>query len=62
MNALQEIAKISSQLPTPVLVDINQRVGDWLSSGGNEDDPYIYQQLRFARRFVKDDDHELQNR
>lgn len=36
-----------------VLQDINQRVGDWLATGGNENDPYIEQQLRFAKHFLK---------
>lgn len=54
-NPLDEINKIAHQLPLLVLKDINQRIGDWLATGGNDDDPYIEQQLRFARRFVKDD-------
>ncbi|WP_232827992.1 DUF6877 family protein [Paraliobacillus sp. X-1268] len=53
-NAIQEISLIANQLPLVVLQDINQRIGDWLSSGGNENDSYIKQQLRFAKRFVKD--------
>ncbi|MNC76564.1 hypothetical protein D3C75_1283080 [compost metagenome] len=53
VNPMQEIASISHLLPIYVLQDINQRIGDWLSSGGKEDDPYIEQQLRFAKRFVK---------
>lgn len=54
-NPLEEINKIAHRLPPLVLQDINQRIGDWLATGGNDDDPYIEQQLRFARRFVKDD-------
>lgn len=52
-NYMQEIIKISDQLPSVVLKDINKRIGDWLASGGKETDSYIEQQLRFARRFVK---------
>ncbi|WP_313429623.1 DUF6877 family protein [Siminovitchia terrae] len=55
MSPLQEVIQISNKLPVAVLKDINQRIGDWLASGGNEDDPYIEQQLRFARRFVDED-------
>ncbi|AJD91555.1 hypothetical protein JMA_22380 [Jeotgalibacillus malaysiensis] len=55
MKPLEEITKISSQLPLPVLQDINQRIGDWLASGGKETDSYIHQQLRFAKRFVKEE-------
>lgn len=54
-NPMAEIDKITDQLPLPVLKDINQRIGDWLASGGKETDPYIEQQLRFARRFIKED-------
>lgn len=53
-NALHEILLIADQLPLVVLQDINQRIGDWLASGGNENNPYILQQLRFAKRFVKE--------
>jgi len=50
---LEQINKIASQLPLPVLQDINQRVGDWLATGGNENDPYVGQQLRFAENVLK---------
>ncbi|WP_180320078.1 DUF6877 family protein [Peribacillus loiseleuriae] len=53
-NAIQEISSIARHLPLEVLQDINQRIGDWLTSGGNKNDPYIRQQLRFAQRFVKE--------
>lgn len=52
-NPLEEINSIAHLLPLPVLQDINQRIGDWLASGGKETDPYIEQQLRFARRFAQ---------
>ncbi|WP_368653747.1 DUF6877 family protein [Ornithinibacillus sp. 4-3] len=54
MSPLKEITAIAHKLPLPVLEDINKRIGDWLASGGKEDDPYIEQQLRFARHFVKE--------
>lgn len=54
MKPIQEIAKLAGHIPREALHDINQRIGDWLASGGNEDDPYIYQQLRYAKRFVKE--------
>lgn len=52
MSYLEEILKIADKIPLIVLADIEKRIGDWLASGGNEDDPYIEQQLRFAKRFV----------
>lgn len=51
-NYLHAIGQIADQLPEPVLRDVNQRVGDWLAMGGKDTDPYIEQQLRFAKRFV----------
>lgn len=54
MGPLDEIIKISNQLPLMVLQDINQRIGDWLALGGSETDSYIEQQLRYAKRFIKE--------
>nr|WP_167670356.1 DUF6877 family protein [Paenibacillus tianmuensis] len=51
-NPMQEILELSNQLPLEVLQDINQRIGDWLAMDGKDDDPYIEQQLRFAKRFI----------
>lgn len=52
MVAMEELGNISHLLPLTVLKDIDQRCGDWLAAGGKQDDPYIYQQLRFAERFL----------
>lgn len=57
-NPMDEILKISHLLPMAVLQDINQRIGDWMAMGGKYTDSYIEQQLRFARRFVKEVPHE----
>ena len=54
MNPIMEIVKITEHIPLVALQDIHQRIGDHLASGGKEDDPYIYQQLRYAKRFVKE--------
>lgn len=53
MTPLQEIVKLSHKLPIEVLQDIDKRVGDWIAAGGKEDDPYIEQQLRFARNYLR---------
>ena len=34
-------------------MDIEKRITDWLASGGKETDPYIKQQVEYAKRFVK---------
>lgn len=54
MSAYEKIIKIAKQLPFEVLKDVERRTGDWLAGGGKEDDPYIHQQLRYARRFVEE--------
>ncbi len=51
-TAMQELSELSSQLPLNVLQDINHRVGDWLASGGEDDDPYIWQQVRYAKNYI----------
>lgn len=53
MSAMDKLASISHLLPLAVLEDVNQRCGDWLATGGNEDDPYIHQQLSFANNYIK---------
>ncbi|GED34016.1 hypothetical protein P9G84_22445 [Brevibacillus centrosporus] len=52
MSPMDQIVAIAPQLPREVLDDIYRRIGDWLASGGSEDDPYIEQQLRYAKRFL----------
>jgi hypothetical protein len=52
---IQRLNKIAHKLPLFVLQDIHKRIGDWLASGGSEEDPYIEQQLRYAERFVKNE-------
>lgn len=51
-NPLDELIKITHRLPSVVVEDINRRIGDWLAMGGESTDPYIEQQLRYARRFI----------
>ncbi|MED2983871.1 hypothetical protein P4311_21010 [Bacillus thuringiensis] len=53
MTYLQQINEIASELPLPILQDINNRIRDWIVSGGNEEDEYIGQQLRFAHNYLK---------
>lgn len=53
VNPLDELGKIADKIPLQVLEDVNRRLGDWLASGGNETDQYVWQQLKYAKRFVK---------
>lgn len=51
-TALQQIVGLAPQVPHDALLDIDSRIGDWLATGGGEDDPYMYQQLDYAKRMV----------
>ena len=53
MNPIHEISKISDQIPLVALQDIHRRIADWLASGGKHDNPYIHQQLRYARYLAR---------
>lgn len=53
MTALDEIHEIADQLPLFVLQDVEKRIGDHLAMGGGHDDPYIHQQLRYARNVIR---------
>jgi hypothetical protein len=54
MNPINEIAKKSNHIPLKALQDIHVCIADWLAGGGEVDDPYIHQQLRYAKRFVEE--------
>ncbi|WP_198160039.1 MULTISPECIES: DUF6877 family protein [unclassified Sporosarcina] len=53
MNPIYEINRLADQLPLPIVQDLHQRIADWLSSGGNYDDPYMFQQLRYAENVAR---------
>ncbi|WP_342544761.1 DUF6877 family protein [Lysinibacillus sp. FSL W7-1291] len=50
ITPMYDLHQIASKLPIAVLLDINQRIGDWLASGGKETDPYIRQQVAYAQK------------
>lgn len=52
MTALDELNRIAKQLPLWAYHDMRQRTRDWMGSGGEADDPYIHQQLRFAKQVM----------
>ena len=39
-------------LPVCVINDIDNRISDWLAAGGTDEDPYIYQQYRYAENVI----------
>lgn len=50
ISPLYELHQIACELPISVLLDVKQRIGDWLASGGKETDPYIRQQVTYAQK------------
>ncbi|WP_170953305.1 DUF6877 family protein [Bacillus thuringiensis] len=53
MTYLQQINEMASKLPLSVLQDINNRIRDLIVSGGEENDEYVGQQLKFAQNYLK---------
>ena len=47
------LTEIVDQLPVEVLLDIKNRMGDYLLGGGKLTDPYMWQQIRFAENYLK---------
>jgi len=59
MNVIDRLNKIAHLLPPNVLDDINTRITDWISSGGDENSPYMQLQLRYAENVIKQLDEDL---
>lgn len=51
INSIQELVATPG-IPVGVIHDINNRITDWLASGGKITDPYIQPQYRYAERFI----------
>lgn len=47
---IDEVKAVANLLPKEVLKDIEKRMLDWKLSGGNDNDPYMYQQSRYAKK------------
>lgn len=53
MNYMDELEKIGPSLQKEVFADIVNRLTDWFSAGGKETDPYVKQQLDYAKRTLE---------
>lgn len=51
INTFEDLIKVN--LPVEIIKDIDKRVTDWLATGGNEDDPYVRQQFKYAENFLR---------
>ncbi|MGL5749532.1 MAG: DUF6877 family protein [Paraclostridium sp.] len=54
INTLEDFNKaiLENDIPVEILLDVKGRIGDWTSSGGSLDDPYIKQQYRYIENFI----------
>lgn len=52
IHNINDFNSIAHLLPVKVLMDINQRMTDWLASGGKIEDDYIKQQFRYAENIL----------
>lgn len=41
---------VPNEIKLPALADISSRLTDWIFAGGKHDDPYIKQQVNYAKR------------
>lgn len=44
---------LNYKIPFHITEDVSRRVTDWIASGGNEDDSYIMQQVRYIKNYLK---------
>lgn len=45
-----------SKIPNEVVIDVMQRIFDWMESpGASIDDDYIKRQIEYAKRFIEED-------
>lgn len=52
IETYEEFIEHLDELPTFVLQDIDNRIKDWLASGGSMEDNYIKQQYRYAENVI----------
>ena len=41
-------------LPTYVALDVLLRINDWIVSGGNLEDEYVQNQIKYANKFINE--------
>lgn len=50
---MEDLSNNLKHIPTFAISDINQRITDWIASGGSLEDEYIKQQFRYAENIVR---------
>lgn len=52
-TAMEQIEELINKMPMEVIADVEKRLTDWASMGGQSDDPYAHQQLRYMQNVEK---------
>lgn len=54
INNLDDLIKAigNYNVPVNVMIDVDNRIKDWLISGGNESDNYILNQCKYVERII----------
>ncbi|MBA3926570.1 DUF6877 family protein [Listeria rustica] len=50
---LAELEAISDKVPLVVLADVNNRINDWILSGGKATDNYVKQKVDYAKMWAE---------
>lgn len=50
---IELINDVADLVPAEAIQDILARMDSWKSSGGKDDDPYMYQQARYAQNWAE---------
>lgn len=54
INNIDELMKAigTYNVPANVIMDVDNRIKDWLVSGGSEDDNYILNQCKYVEKII----------
>lgn len=50
---LAELEAISDKVPLKVFEDVNNRINDWMLSGGKATDNYVKQKVEYAKMWAE---------
>lgn len=53
LSAPERLSELSQLLPFEFLIDVNSRMKDWIISGGNDNDPYMWRLVDNAEFLIK---------
>lgn len=53
LSAPERLSELSQLLPFEFLMDVNNRMKDWIVSGGKDTDPYMWRLVDNAELLIK---------